>query len=83
MLNFVLMRSAFYRGVDFRLVNYRKYIIASTRKVRAHLKGLECARMFFFHVQLCSFSIRQSINKLYLSTELTRGSILEVKSGPM
>ena len=28
-------------------LNYQKYVIDSTGKVRAHLKASECARMFF------------------------------------
>ena len=54
--------------------NYWKYIIASS-KVREHLKGSECAWMFFLPwAALLIFY--QSINQLYISTVVIKAEKL-------
>ena len=57
------------KNLDFRLVQLPEIRHSLHGEGAGASKRIRmCANVFFFYVQLCSFSISQPINKLYLST---------------
>ena len=57
------------KNLDFRLVQLPEIRHSLHGEGAGASKRIRmCANVFFFYVQLCSFSISQAINKLYLST---------------